>query len=149
MSVQLALYKARGNWLNRLICWWTGSPYSHCELVINGTCYSSSIRDGGVRGKTMALPANKWDVIGLPWADDDAVTDWFIAHERDRYGWLDLLTGQLLGMQRDHRGVFCSEACAKALGLRNSTRMSPQALLDACLDINKTQCLSAKPERPR
>jgi len=63
MIVQLALYKARGNWINRLICWWTGSPYSHCELVINGTCYSSSIRDGGVRGKTMALPSDKWDAV--------------------------------------------------------------------------------------
>ena len=137
MSVNLAMYKAPGNWLNRLICWWTNSPYSHCELVVRGTCYSSSVRDGGVRAKVMALSSDKWDVVDLPWADDTDVTDWFIAHERDRYGWLDLLTGQLLGMQRDHRGVFCSEACAKALGLRNATRMSPQALLDACLDINK------------
>lgn len=144
MSVQLALYKARGTLFNALIRWWTRSPYSHCELVINGTCYSSSIRDGGVRGKVMALPSDKWDVIELPWADDTAVTDWFIAHERDRYGWLDLLTGQLLGMQRDHRGVFCSEACAKALGLRGSTRMSPQGLLDACLDINKTAVFICK-----
>lgn len=137
MSVQLALYKGRGTLFNALIRWWTRSPYSHCELVINGTCYSSSVRDGGVRAKVMALPSDKWDVIELPWADDTAVTDWFIAHERDRYGWLDLLTGQVLGMQRDHRGVFCSEACAKALGLHGSTRMSPQGLLDACIDINK------------
>ena len=50
MSVQLALYKGRGTLFNALIRWWTRSPYSHCELVINGTCYSSSIRDGGVRG---------------------------------------------------------------------------------------------------
>ena len=56
----------------------------------------------------------------------------------------DLLTGQLLGMQRDYRGVFCSEACAKALGLRNSTRMSPQALLDACLGINKNAVFICK-----
>ena len=130
MSVQLALYKAKGDIFNRLIRWWTNSPYSHCELVVRGTCYSSSVRDGGVRAKVMALPSDKWDVIDLPWADDAAVTDWFIAHERDRYGWLDLILCQILGMQRDHRGVFCSEACAKALGLRNATRMSPQALLD-------------------
>ena len=144
MSVQLALYKGEGDFLNRLIRWWTNSPYSHCELVVRGTCYSSSVRDGGVRAKVMELPSDKWDLFGLPLADDDAVTDWFIAHERDRYGWLDLLTGQLLGMQRDHRGVFCSEACAKALGLRNSTRMSPQALLDACRDSNKNAVFICK-----
>ena len=35
---------------------------------------------------------------------DDAVTDLFIAHERDRYLlYFDLLTGQLSTMQRDHR----------------------------------------------
>ena len=95
MSVQLALYKASGNWINRLIRWWTGSQYSHCELVVRGTCYSSSVRDGGVRAKVMALPSDKWDVIELPWADDGSVTGWFIEHERDRYGWLDLLTGQI------------------------------------------------------
>jgi len=136
-AVQLAMYKAKGDLFNGLIRWWTGSMYSHCELVVRGTCYSSTVRDGGVRAKVMALPSDRWDVIDLPWADADRVTDWFIAHERDRYGWLDLLTGQLLGMRRDHRGVFCSEACAKALGLRNGPRMSPQGLLDACLDINK------------
>ena len=141
---QPALYKGEGDLFNRLICWWTGSQYSHCELVVRGTCYSSSVRDGGVRAKVMALPSDKWDVTELPWAEDDAVTDWFVAHERDRYGWLDLLTGQLLGMHRDHRGVFCSEACAKALGLRNSTRMSPQGLMDACLDINKNAVFICK-----
>ena len=143
-AVQLAMYKAKGDFFNGLIRWWTGSLYSHCELVIHGVCFSSSVRDGGVRGKCMALPAGSWDVIPIPWADADSVTQWFADHERDRYGWLDLLTGQLLGMQRDHRGVFCSEACAKALGLRNSTRMSPQALLDACLDIKKNAVFICK-----
>ena len=52
MSVQLALYKARGNWINRFIRWWTSSQYSHCELVINGTCYSSSVRDGGCAARS-------------------------------------------------------------------------------------------------
>ena len=104
MTVQLAMYKAPGNWLNAAIRWWTGSQYSHCELVVRGTCYSSTIRDGGVRAKVMALPSDRWD----------------------------------------GRGVFCSEACAKALGRRNATRMSPQGLLDACLDINKNAVFVCK-----
>ena len=137
MSVQLALYKARGNWLNRLICWWTGSPYSHCELVLNGTCYSSSIRDGGVRGNTMALPAHSWDIIDLPWADPQMVQGWFDRHAADRYGWIDLVLCQLLGMRRDGRGVFCSEACAAALNLPNPTRFSPQTLADECRYIGR------------
>jgi hypothetical protein len=58
MSVQLALYKSHGNWVNRFIRWWTGSPYSHCELVINGTCYSSSVRDGGVNITDQVIAGN-------------------------------------------------------------------------------------------
>ena len=69
--------QGRGTLFNALIRWWTGSQYSHCELVINGTCCSSSIRDGGVRGKVMALPAHSWDVIDLPWADEHAAQQWF------------------------------------------------------------------------
>lgn len=144
MSVQLALYKARGNWLNRLICWWTGSPYSHCELVINGTCYSSSIRDGGVRGKCMALPAGSWDVIPIPWADADSVTQWFADHDRDRYGWLDLILCQILGMRRDGRGAFCSEACAAALALPDPTRFSPGSLAELCRHINQNAVVVIK-----
>lgn len=137
MSVRLAMYKARGNWLNRLICWWTGGPYSHCELVINGTCYSSSIRDGGVRGKVMALPAHSWDIIDLPWADPQMVQGWFDRHARDRYGWLDLILCQILGMRRDGRGAFCSEACAAALALPDPTRFSPGTLAELCRHINQ------------
>ena len=137
MGVQLAMYKGKGNWLNRLIRWWTGSQYSHCELVINGTCYSSSIRDGGVRGKAMALPADKWDVIDLPWADAGVVQSWFDRHSNDRYGWIDLILCQILGMRRDGRGAFCSEACAAALRYPNPTRFSPQTLADECRYIGK------------
>lgn len=134
--IQLALYKGQGDWFNALIRWWSRSRYSHCELVINGTCYSSSIRDGGVRGKVMALPADKWDVIDLPWADECAAQRWFNQHAHDRYGFADLLLCQLLGMRRDSRGVFCSEACAAALGLPDPTRFSPGALGELVRYVN-------------
>ncbi|WP_225747599.1 hypothetical protein [Eikenella sp. Marseille-P7795] len=56
----------------------TRGRYSHCELAVRlpetaggqeYECYSASIRDKGVRMKTMPLPADKWDLIPL----DDAV----------------------------------------------------------------------------
>lgn len=137
MSVALALYKGRGTLFNALIRWWTRSPYSHCELVINGTCYSSSIRDGGVRGKAMALPADKWDVIDLPWADAYGAQRWFDRHAHDRYGFVDLILCQLLGMRRDNRGVFCSEACAASLGLPDPTKYSPGTLAEFCRYIDR------------
>ena len=75
----------------------------------------------------MTFMAAAWsgDVIDC-WADDDAVTDLFIAHERDRYFTTRPADRATFYMQRDHRGMFCSEACAKVLVFAYSTRMSPQ-----------------------
>jgi len=137
MGVQLAMYKGQGTAFNAAVRWKTKSQYSHCELVVRGKCYSSSIRDGGVRGKVIDLDPDKWDIYNLPWADPDAVLAWFIEHDGDIYGLSDLVLCQAFGLVRDGRGEFCSEACAKALGLRGATSKSPQGLLDACLDINK------------
>lgn len=85
--IYLALYRGRRDgtgwrvwcaratdWLTRQI---TRGQYSHCEIAIRlpendaaGSplyeCRSASIRDGGVRVKTMPLPPDKWDVIPLP-----------------------------------------------------------------------------------
>ena len=69
-AVQLAMYKAKGDLFNGLIRWWTGSQYSHCELVVRGVCYSSTIRDGGVRAKVMALLDNR---MNLAYQDIKAV----------------------------------------------------------------------------
>jgi hypothetical protein len=59
MTVKLALYKGRGGIANAVIRWWTGSIYSHCELVVDGLCYSSSVMDKGVRRKQIDLADGK------------------------------------------------------------------------------------------
>lgn len=142
MTVRLAMYKGQGTAFNGAVRWWTDSPYSHCELIVRGKCYSSSLRDGGVRGKEIDLDPEKWDIYDLPWADAETVLTWFALHDGDIYGVSDLVLCQMFGMVRDGRGEFCSEACAKALGLRGATSKSPRGLLDACLDINKNAVFS-------
>ena len=34
MEIRIAFYKGKGNWKNKVIRWWTKSPYSHAELVL-------------------------------------------------------------------------------------------------------------------
>ena len=84
--IYLALYKGHRDgsgwrvwcaratdWLTRIL---TRGQYSHAEIAVRlpendvadaaqYECYSASIRDGGVRLKTMPLPGNKWDLIDL------------------------------------------------------------------------------------
>lgn len=130
--VQLALYKGRGNLGNALIRWWTKSEYSHCEVVLGVTAYSSSIRDGGVRRKWIDWNPKHWDCIDLPWADAAAVKKLFDDTRGEPYGYWDLLTRQIFNRPGDAPGWFCSEWCAAALGFASPQIYSPALLAQAC-----------------
>ena len=140
MTVQLALYKGRGQIGNRLICWWTRSEYSHCELVVDGWCYSSSVMDKGVRKKQIGLGAGQidlraehWDRVTLPWADAAAILEYFDRTDPDRYGWPTLIVSQVLNRNRQvEHAAFCSEWCAAALGLPSPASYSPATLSELC-----------------
>lgn len=132
-AVTLALHKPH-RWYDvggRLICWWTKSPYSHCELLVHGLAYSSSIRDGGVRAAQIDFDEH-WDFIHLPWASEAAVVALHAETMGEPYGWADLVLRQLFNNRGDDSGWFCSEWCAAALGLPEPTRYSPGDLADYC-----------------
>ena len=126
--VTLALYKKPGRWTNRVISWRTCSPYSHCELVVNGLCYSASGRDGGVRSKEIDL-TDGWDLVDLPWAKDDEVLRLFGVSDSCGYDYVGTILGGGLGikMQSDTRWM-CSEWCAAGLGLSEPWRFTPASL---------------------
>lgn len=127
--VELALYCGRGQLGNALIRWWTGSIYSHCELVVDGLCYSSSVMDGGVRCKQIDLDPAKWHRIALPFADGEAIRRYFAETDAYRYGWWGLVASQVFNRNRpEHRAPFCSEWCANALGLPVAASYNPVSL---------------------
>ena len=142
-TVYLALYKGRrdgawyrpgvaaarlSDWISRSL---TGSPYSQCELggpCADGQydCYSSSIRDGGVRFKTMPLPPEKWDLIPVD-ASPEQVHEALAATFGAKYDWAGA-TGVIARWRHDKRKWFCSEWCAWTLGLANPERFCPGSL---------------------
>lgn len=130
MTVKLAMYKGEGTFVNQFIRWWTGSIYSHCELVVNDVCYSSSLMDGGVRGKVINLGSGNWDLIELPWASGSGVVDYFAATDHQKYGLTSLVVNQLFNRNVLGEAPFCSEWCAAALGLPNPSTYSPSTLMD-------------------
>jgi hypothetical protein len=141
--MHLAFYKAPGTVFDKLIRLVTRSPYSHVELVLgnagDGTfvCGSSSPRDGGVRIKTMSLPADRWDLA--PIAGDAATAlHWFEQHRGEPYDWLGVLRFVLPWVGQSPRAWFCSEACLAALGLREPWRFNPAdcAALAPALTLN-------------
>ena len=135
--MQLALYKGppTDNLAHKIghavTCWYTGSPYSHCELVINGLCHSSSARDGGVRAKRIDLTSGRWDVVNLPNftpLQESLAFLWFDAHLGDGYDWVGLFGVALPWRNEDPSRWFCSEAVASALGLHTPWRVTPANL---------------------
>lgn len=136
--VKLAMYKGKGTLANAGIRLWTGSQYSHCELVANGWCYSSSVMDRGVRRKLIDLDSGNWDVIDLPWVGEENVLSYFKETDSYRYGWWGLIVSQFLNLNRKtNRAQFCSEWCANAILLPNSPSYSPPSLYSLIIWIKK------------
>ena len=122
--VQLALYKGPPNgfmnllgyWLIRL---WTWSRWSHAELVIDGTAWSASAWDRGVRGKRIDLNSGKWDVIAVPLTDHETARAlaWFLEREGDSYDYRNLLRFVVPFVGHNGRHWVCFESVAAALGM--------------------------------
>lgn len=139
MTIQLAMYRgpARG-FLHKLshwgICLYTLSRWSHCEIVIDGVCYSSSARDGGIRAKAINLHDGKWDVFYLDGVSKDDVLEWFNKNMGKPYDWFGVARFVLPFLRQRPDEWFCSEACAEAIGVRDGCGMSPDDLFSFAAD---------------
>jgi hypothetical protein len=119
-EISLWLYKGNGTRYDSMIRWWTKSTFSHVELCVDGLCYSSSPRDGGVRSKTIELTDN-WDVIPIWWADEllaDDIKSFYYKTVGSLYDSRGIIFSQVFNANRHNaQKYFCSEWCLSALGL--------------------------------
>ena len=114
----------------------TRGRYSHCELAVRLAetaggqeyeCYSASLRDKGVRRKTMPLPSAKWDLIALPDSVGERLHGLWEETKGQGYD-LPGAFGVVFGLRENRKRWFCSEWVGKALGLAESWRFSPNDL---------------------
>ncbi|WP_371767479.1 hypothetical protein [Massilia sp.] len=129
---------------NRLVRWWTRSPYSHVELIFfdggpDDDCQaaSASYMDGGVRFKWFAFDPALWDFVDLPGYLALPALRWFDDHEGDAYDLVGNVHFVFSPVGDDKRKWFCSEAVASALGMPNPERFDPGTLYAALSFINK------------
>lgn len=169
--MKLAFYKAKGNTVDRVIRSWTNSDYSHVELIIDPRSvtppiksartgemidpsmfkdldlyFSASIRDRGVRFKTIVPDLNNWDIIDImpPITDDQYVKiiEWCNQHVSDRYGFVDVARFVLPTLKTSRSSWFCSEVVLAALqsaGLFPRVKaqdVSPQELYELVVSFN-------------
>jgi hypothetical protein len=129
---------------NRLVRWWTRSPYSHVELIFfddgsGDVCQaaSSSYMDGGVRFKWFAFDPALWDFVDLPDSLAVPAIQWFDAHEGQGYDLLGNLHFVFGPVGGDKAKWFCSEAVAAALGIPDPSRFDPGTLYAALKFLNQ------------
>lgn len=123
------MYKGRGLLGNAITRWWTGSHYSHCELVIDDICYSASFMDGGVRKKNIDLKSGRWDIVSIDWADKQAAIEFFENTKGAKYDWIGILGSQLINRKvHDINRWFCSEWVGCAIKFPNPEMLSPDIL---------------------
>lgn len=152
-NVYLALYKGHktgkspkalmmrfSDWLTRKL---TKGKYSHCEIAVKHTlwltghhydheeyfvCYSSSIRDGGVRKKVIDVENEKWDLVLLTGVDESQIEFYFQLTKGKRYDWWGAI-GVVFGIKENSNKFFCSEWCANAINDgKEGWRFSPNHL---------------------
>ena len=129
-NIRLAFYKGKGDWVDKVIRWWTKSQYSHVEVVVGDTWISSSPRDGGVRSMRMEdYNAEHWDIIDYPGVSAVDVFDLFRRTKGDDYDFIGILFSEVLplGIQSKSKW-YCSEWAAK-LKYKNS-KLNPQELYE-------------------
>lgn len=129
---------------NRLVRWWTRSPYSHVELIFfdsgpgdDSQAASASYMDGGVRFKWFTFDPALWDFVDLPDHMAMQALRWFDEHDGEAYDLLGNVHFVLSAVGDEKRKWFCSEAVAAALGMPNPERFDPGTLHAALTFISQ------------
>ena len=111
-KVQIAFYKGKGNFFNKLIRWWTKSSYSHVEIVIDNTWYTSATWESGTVARKLVPNPKKWDVVTISCGDTaiSALKSSAEAKLGKRYDYYGIMFSQVLPWKGDKADRwFCSE----------------------------------------
>lgn len=109
------------------------TKYSHTEIFVDSTAYSSSVRDGGVRSKSINMYSGKWDYIDI--TDDlgkDGLTlamSIFKQKEGREYDWFGALGFGIPFLKQDKNKEYCFEINAEMLGLQKPHKYTPNKLI--------------------
>jgi len=129
MRVSVAFYKGKGNWKNKIIRWWTKSPYSHAELILPNEITWVSISPfltSRVAGRSVheVQNLNDWDFLSFDLSWREPVKEYQIKQiysfieetSGARYDWVGMILSQIFPYLIKHRDRwYCSEWIAHSL----------------------------------
>jgi len=132
--VRIAFYKGltapHRDWKDWVICKWTHGQYSHVELVIGDTMYSSSPRAGKVRAKQHITDNESWDYIDMPFIEERNILEFFNMTQGSKYDYIGIL-GFVIPIKDRTNEWFCSEWVSNALkisGCKSLWKLEPSKI---------------------
>lgn len=138
---------------SKLICWWTSSIYSHCEIVFeNGLSFSADIEVMKTRFKTVVYDPNEWDIITIPIERivEYKVYDFCLDEDNCGYDLYGMICTQVLYLSFESPyWWFCSELAYKCLQIAGlipdtiSYEVDPGKLFNILIEaIKEIECHS-------
>ena len=122
MYIKVAFYKGKGNFLNSIVRWWTGSIYSHAELVLpDGITWlgiSPFLKSKVDARKKLLLNPGDWDFIRIQITEKQLqiILEFLEDTKGQGYDWIGMLLSQFLPCKIKHKKRwYCSEWIAYAL----------------------------------
>lgn len=126
MQIQVAFYKAKNNWVHKLIRWWTKSIYSHAELILPDGKTWISISPFLTAKLCSKQPTDfntqDWDFITIDVTKTQAqiIEDFFHETKGSHYDWVGLFLSHILPYKiKKTNKWYCSEWIAYALRIAN------------------------------
>ena len=122
MEIKVAFYKGRGDLFNKIVRWWTKSPYSHVELILPDDV--TWIRIGPFSSsKLCAIKKEKWDpknwdfvTLKVTQPQLETIKEFFERTKGCKYDWWGMIFSHLIPFKIKQRGKwYCSEWIAHAL----------------------------------
>tara|TARA_R110000787_G_scaffold10338_3_gene35158 strand:- start:10621 stop:11097 length:477 start_codon:yes stop_codon:yes gene_type:complete len=122
MELHVAFYRGSGGWKNKIIRWWTKSPYSHVELVLpdNETWISiSPLLTSKVAMRTRKeWDPKQWELVKLDITEQQllVILEFYESTKGCSYDWVGMFLSQFLPFHIKRKGKwYCSEWIAYAL----------------------------------
>ena len=122
MRIKVAFFKGKGNWINKIVRWWTKSPYSHAELVMsdNETWISISpfltSKLDAIRKESYII--DNWDIIEIDVTQEqhEALLEFYSETKGSSYDWFGMLLSQFFPLKiKRYKRWYCSEWILYAL----------------------------------
>ena len=114
MVIKIAFYKGQGDWINRIVRWWTKSDYSHAELILpDGLTW---VGISPFKGSVLRSKKRKFFELSVSEEQLSVINEFYDSTKGSSYDWFGMLLSQFLPFHiKQKEKWYCSEWIAYAL----------------------------------